>query len=496
MSLFTTKGCRHRQIAGAMLSVALPLIGSVLDSSGALANQPSPPISVQTAAIQPGFADLVAAVKPAVVNISTTEIIKAEAGFQSMPNEGAMGEMMRQFFGPNAEELFRERPRSAHALGSGFIIDPTGYIVTNNHVIADASEIEVTLEDGSVHPAHIVGRDTKTDLALLKIEVDRSLPYLAFGDSQNAHVGDWVIAVGNPFGLGGSVTAGIISANDRNINAGPYDDFVQIDAPINPGNSGGPLFDQAGRVIGIDTAIYSPSGGSVGIGFAIPSNVASRVVRDLRDHGQVARGWLGVQMQEITPTLATALGVAEKSGVLVDVVVPDSPASRADFMQGDVITAFNGQRVSTPRDLAFAVADTAAGRKVPVTVLRDGRLQSLDVTIETEKAPKVAAAPQPDKETEHVGLALAPLTDDRRRELGLGDAQGVLVARVEPGSPAEESGLRPGDVILRVGSKPITTPPEAVAEIHAAQIEKRRELSLLVLRDGTTSFQALDLGEG
>ncbi len=485
---------RRSRIAAVLLGSTLLAGGAALAFTAAGAMDNAPPISVHEA-IQPGFADLVSAVKPAVVNISTTETVKPQQGGQPFADNGEFNQMLRQFFGPNAQQLFRQRPQSQHALGSGFIVDPAGYIVTNNHVIDDATEIQITLADGSVHPAHIVGRDAKTDLALLKIDAGHSLPYLAFGDSKKARVGDWVIAVGNPFGLGGSVSAGIISGDNREINAGPYDDFLQIDAPINPGNSGGPLFDQSGQVIGIDTAIYSPSGGSVGIGFAIPSDVASRVISELREHGHVSRGWLGVQMQEITPALAKAIGLGEQKGVIVDIVTADSPAARAGLKQGDVITAFNGKRIDTPRELAFAVADTHAGQSVPVTVLRDGHERTLDVTIGSEQAQKLASA-ESGQAGGRVGLALAPLSDDRRQALGLDAGQGVVVAQVAPGSPADESGLEPGDVILRIGQKKVASPSEAAAQIHAAQNENRQTVPLLVLRDGTTTFQALNLGKG
>ena len=308
------------------------------------------------------------------------------------------------------------------ALGSGFIIDPAGYIVTNNHVVDGAHDVSVTLTDGNKYKAKVVGRDTKTDLALLKIDAGHALPYVAFGDSDNEHEGDWVIAVGNPYGLGGTVTAGIVSAHGRNINAGPYDDFLQIDAPINPGNSGGPLFNQSGQVVGIDTAIYSPSGGSVGIGFAIPSNVAKNIVAQLRDHGKVARGWLGVQMQPLTPTLAKAVGLPNDQGVVVDAVIEDSPAAHASLQQGDVITAFNGKPIKDARDLAMAVADTperqdrqphgVAGQSFPLGEChRSAR----------RKTTRVASAGRC-RRGKPVGMALEPLTPDMRDQLNLAPA--------------------------------------------------------------------------
>ena len=483
----TTKK-RHGTAVAALLGTALIAGGAIAGFKAARADASPPPLSVPFSGTQLGFAPLVKTVKPAVVNIATTERVKTAQPEQDNSEE----DMLRQFFGPNAGQPEQQQSQKpVHALGSGFIIDPHGYIATNNHVIDGATDIQVTLTDGSVHPAHIVGRDAKTDLALLKINAPRPLPYVAFGDSDKEEVGDWVIAVGNPFGLGGSVSAGIVSARNRDINEGPYDDFLQIDAPINPGNSGGPLFDQSGHVIGIDTAIYSPSGGSVGIGFAIPANVAKRVVAELREHGHVARGWLGVQMQPVTPALAKAMGLSKVEGVLVDVVTPDSPAARAGVRQGDVILAFNGTHVASARDLSFAVADTPADKTVGVTVWRDGRTQHLDVTVGTEGAQKLASAGAADN-APPVGLELEPLSADARDQLGI--QGGAEVASVKPGSPADESGLQSGDVILRVNNRDVASPGDAASEIHAAEARHRDAVALLVMRDGQTSYVPLQLG--
>ena len=481
-----------RRLGAALLGTTL-LTGVVVGLTATAATNP-PPIAVPETQRLPSFANLVAAVKPAVVNISTTQVVKKSQ--LNLSENGQLGDMLRQFLGPNADRLLQQQSqRPVHALGSGFVIDPNGYVVTNNHVIDDASDIQVTLSDGATLAAHVVGRDTKTDIALLKIPTSRPLPYLAFGDSRKAHVGDWVIAVGNPFGLGGSVSAGIISGSNREINAGPYDDFLQIDAPINMGNSGGPLFDQSGQVIGVDTAIFSPTGGSIGIGFAIPSEVVKNVVAQLREHGRVARGWLGVQMQEITPALAKAVGVGKDKGVLVDTVTKDSPAARGDIKQGDVILAFNGTKIETPRDLAWAVAQTPAGKTVPVQVWREGQERSLDVTVGTERTQQKVAEAGPESQSGPLGLALAPLSSERRQGLGEGRG-GVLVADVTPGSRAEDSGLQTGDVILSIAGRPVSSPDDAIARIHAAQREKKAALPLLVMRDGTTAYLALELKEG
>lgn len=321
------------------------------------------------------------------------------------------------------------------------------------------------------------------------------MPYLAFGDSSKERVGDWVVAVGNPYGLGGSVTAGIVSAHDRDLNNGSYDSYLQIDAPINPGNSGGPLFNQSGQVIGIDTAIYSPNGGSVGIGFAIPSNVAMKVVAQLRDHGKVERGWLGIAMQPLTPALAAAIGRPDAHGVLIDKVEPDSPAAKARLRQGDVISAFNGKAITGPRDLAMDVANVASGTAAKLTVWRDGHESVMETTI-GDQPGRLARQTDATTSGSPVGLALAPLDQDAQQQLGLdASAKGVVVARVTPGSRADESGVRAGDVIVRVGNEAVTTPAEASDKIHAAEHNNKEAVPLLVMRDGATYYLALQLAK-
>jgi serine protease Do len=372
----------RRLTAGVILSTGLFASGLLYFAEPSRAA--SGPISVPAPAAQMSFAPLVSKVKPAVVQI--TSLAGGRIRRQEIPDiEGPFGDMLRRYF----EQQRRATPHE-RGLGSGFLVDPAGYIVTNNHVIDGAGEVSVTLSDGSEHRARIIGRDDKTDIALVKIDAGRELPYVAFGNSDEAREGDWVLAVGNPFGLGGTVTAGIISAHGRNINAGPYDDFLQIDAPINPGNSGGPLFNQTGQVVGIDTAIYSPSGGSVGIGFAIPANVAKSIVAQLRKNGSVTRGWLGVSMQSMTPALATAVGLSEAKGVLVAEVTPNSPAATAGLRQGDVITAFNGRAIQNGRDLAVAVAETLPGERAALSIWRDGKRDSLSVVVGTQPLTRVA----------------------------------------------------------------------------------------------------------
>ena len=493
-----TQNRRPRQPTSTALLIAVfvalfaSIVGAVAGFGVAKATEVPAPLTIRTAGAQAGFADLVAKVRPAVVNISTTAAVHANQVQQLDPN-GPFGEMLRQFFGPNANQLWRSQQTPAHALGSGFVIDPAGYIVTNNHVIDDAVGIKIIFTDGATLPAKVVGRDQKTDLALLKVDADKPLPYVAFGDSNNERIGDWVVAVGNPYGLGGSVSAGVVSGKDRDINAGAYDDFFQIDAPINPGNSGGPLFDQSGHVIGIDTAIYSPSGGSIGIGFAIPSNEAHYVIDQLREHGHVTRGWLGVQMQPVTSGLANALGMTKARGALVDVVTPNSPAERAGLKQGDVITLFRGQPIATPRELAVAVANSAAGKSVPVTVRRDGHDKALDVTIGTEPtqgAEMASSSPS----TGRLGLELAPLSAYGRTQVG---AQGgAVVASVAPGSPADRSGIQPGDVILEVGTHKVNSLDDTASSIRAAESSVKHGVLLLVRRGEATAYVPIEIGNG
>jgi serine protease Do len=478
----------HLLVAALMASTILASGGIAWTAAGAASPDASAPLSLPPVANQAGFAPLVAKVKAAVVNIATVGMSK-ESGLQEMPGvpeDSPFGDMLRQFRNQHSQPV--------HALGSGFIVDPAGYIVTNNHVIDGATKITVTLDDEQSYPAKLVGRDPKTDLAVLKIEAGKPLPYVAFGASGKEHVGDWVVAIGNPFGLGGTVTAGIVSGHDRNIDGGPYDDYLQIDAPINPGNSGGPLFNQSGEVVGVDTAIYSPSGGSVGIGFAIPSDMASKVVAQLREHGSVERGWLGVEMQPLTEPLAKAIGRGNDEGVLVDQVMADSPAARAKLEQGDVITAFDGHAIKNPRDLAVAVANAHAGTTIKLTLWRDSQERSVDVVIGTQAKEKLAEADQPAGASAPVGMMLAPLNAQDRDQAGVdASVKGVLVAQVMPDSRAAQSGIQSGDVIVRVGNDAVTTPSEVKAKIQAAERQKKDALPLLVMRNGQSQYLALEL---
>jgi serine protease Do len=508
-----------RPRTAAALGAAL-LLGTALGAGGmawSSSNQMAPSAPIVTPAPAPGtgqslseaplmhqagFADLVDRVSPAVVQIATTEEMPKRAGgrrFQQMPElpPGPLGDMMRQFFGEQGQGQFQQNTQPSHALGSGFLIDTDGYIVTNNHVIDGAHDVKITLTDGSSYNAKIIGHDDKTDVALLKIDAKKKLPYVSFGDSNKARVGDWVVAVGNPYGLGGTVTAGIISAHHRDIQEGPFDDFLQIDAPINPGNSGGPLFDQSGRVIGIDSAIYSPTGGSVGIGFAVPSNLAKNIVDQLRDHGTVSRGWLGVEMQELTPALAKAVGLASNDGVLVNQVEKNSPAAKSDLHQGDVITAYNGNKIKTMRDLAVAVAGTPKGNTAKLTIWRDQHSTSVDVKIGEKPNDKTASNEPGDDSATPVGMSLEALTADTRNQLELDPStEGVVVTQVDPDSRAADSGVQPGDVILRVGNDKVVSPSQAANAIHSAERAKKTAIPLLVMRDGTTYYVGLQLTAG
>jgi serine protease Do len=487
---------RRRALVAGLLATTI-LAGGVgfsawsAETSVPAASAPAVAAKVAPLYDEEGFAPLVDQVRPAVVNIATTEKVEHREAqpMPEFPPGSPFAELFKHFYGQDQDT----GPR--HALGSGFIVDADGTIVTNNHVIKGATKIMVTLDDGTSYPATVKGHDDKTDIAVLKIDAKKPLAHLAFGDSDRAKVGNWVIAVGNPFGLGGTVTAGIVSAHGRDLNSGPYDNFIQIDAPINPGNSGGPLFNQKGEVIGIDTAIYSPSGGSVGIGFAIPSNLVKPVVAQLREHGEVERGWLGVQMQPLSETLAKAMGRADTSGVLVDQVMPDSPAKKAGLKQGDLITEFEGKPVKDPRDMAMDVAGTSAGTTVKLTVVRDGKEQNVDVAIAKQQAEQHASADKPGEGP--IGLALAPLSPENRDQLGLDESvQGVVVERVAPDSRAAESGVHPGDVIVKIGTESVRTPAQAVKSIEAAQHDKKEAVPLLVMRDGNTYYLALQLTEG
>jgi serine protease Do len=385
------------------------------------------------------------------------------------------------------------------ARGSGFIIDADGTVVTNNHVVKGARTVMVTMSDGTELKARVIGRDARTDIAVLKVDAGRKLPFVSLGDSRAVRPGEWVVAMGNPFGLGGTVTAGIVSAQGRDIGSGPYDDYIQIDAPINQGNSGGPLFTQDGHVVGINSAIISPSGGSVGIGFAIPANMVRTVVADLQHDGKVTRGYLGIETQPVTAAMATAMHLPstgnghDQNGALVAGVSPDSPADKAGVQAGDVVQAIDGHAVKSPRDLAVDVAGIKPGNKVALDVVRDGKAQSLTVAVAAMPDTRTASRDAAPGDSVKVGLQLAPLSPQVRGELDLPkNVEGAVVAGVVTGSPAETAGLREGDVIVGVGNKKVSDPEQAVGAIRAAAKDDKA-LALRVMRDGHTAFVAVDL---
>jgi serine protease Do len=497
----------HRRKLAASSAVAgavfLALAGTyvITTNQAAASLQPATPTQTAGFAGPPSFAEIAARVTPAVVNVAVTQNGLTDAHpkmeLPQLPDGTPFGDFFERFFhqgSPFAQGF--DIPRETHGQGSGFIIDPEGHIVTNNHVIANATEVKVVLNDGTDYRARVVGRDSRTDLALLKVDAEKPLPYVELGSSDQARVGDWVLAVGNPFGLGGSVSAGIVSARGRDIHSGPSDDYLQIDAPINRGNSGGPLFDAAGRVIGVNTAIYSPSGGNVGIGFAIPSARAEQVIADLKDHGRVERGWLGVQIQPVTDEIAAALNRHDRQGALVAEVMEDTPAAKAGLRPGDLILSVNATPVEEVRDLSQMVAGIQPGTKARIAIQRDGAERNLKLIIgEMPAEERVATAPaSDDKHAEpRLGLYLAPLTDDVREAQGLEDGtKGVMVSRVEQGSAAEKAGIRPGTLITMVGSRQVSTPDEAATSVREALSHGEGAVLLRVEQKGHTRFIAVE----
>jgi serine protease Do len=454
-----------------------------------------------------GFAELADKLLPTVVNISTSQ--KPQASQRRVPENlpqfppgSPFEEFFKEFFDRQQRDGGRQQ-RPVTSLGSGFIVDARGYIATNNHVIADADEVKVILQDDTELPAKIVGRDPKTDLAVLKVESKKPLPATGWGDSDKGRVGDWVMAIGNPFGLGGTVTAGIISARGRNIRSGPYDDFIQTDASINKGNSGGPLFNMKGEVIGVNTAIFSQSGGSIGIGFSVPSDLARPVIAQLIEFGRTRRGWLGVRIQSVTDEIAESLGLEKSRGALVAGVTDGGPAEKAKIEAGDVIVMFNGKPIGTMNQLPRAVAETKIGVEVPVEVWRKGKMRTVKVTIgeleeneaavaSTEKAPREERPSGAEKSIDLLGLTLAPLTPDLRERYDLKpDAKGVVVTGVTPEGPAAKKDIRVGDVIVEVAQSEVRNPDDVNSKVQEAQGTKRKSVLLLVQRGADLRFVAV-----
>ena len=485
-------------------ALVLPLALGAVAWPGANAAPVMPQAPASFAQTQ--FADVIETVQPAVVKIAVVknaaQRLRGETQPMPLDPDSPMGQLFRHFgrgpyaFGPQPGESGGR----VEGLGSGFIFDKSGYIVTNNHVIDGADDIKVTLSDGRELVAKLIGTDGQTDLAVIKVDAKGELPTVAFANSDRARVGDWVVAIGSPFGLGGSVTAGIISARGRDIHSGPYDDYLQIDAPINAGNSGGPVINADGKVVGVNTAIYSPNGGNIGIGFAIPAREAERVVSQLRDHGDVTRGWLGVQIQAVTAEMAEALHVTENTGALVADVMTKSPAQRAGIKVGDVITAFGETAIKDARDLSKAVATASPGSKVHIAIVRKGSPQRLATIIDRNVRNDVASTDEPaarhggnDTMDEALGVALGQLTSDARAQMNLDDqVQGALVLGVKNGSTADQSGLRPGDIIVQVNNAEVADASSAKQALGNARSAKR-PVVVLVRRGDQQFFTAMKL---
>ncbi|HET6378960.1 MAG TPA: Do family serine endopeptidase [Methylocella sp.] len=481
---------RRRQIRAAMLATVAALALTGVNDAG-LSEARAAAVQSEAPAITPiSFADVVDRVRGAVVSIKVKTTETADASDEFGIPRIVPGDPLERFFRHFGEEGGKRlKPHVTQAQGSGFIISPDGYVVTNNHVVENATEVSVTLDDGKTVPATIVGTDKKTDLALLKIKEGGPYQTVEFAKS-TPRVGDWVIAVGNPFGLGGTVTAGIVSARGRDIGAGPYDDFIQIDAPVNRGNSGGPAFDVHGQVVGVNTAIFSPSGGSVGIGFAIPADTVQSVVSALKEKGVVPRGWIGVRIQPVTPEIADSLGLKSTKGALVAEADPNSPAKAAGVKSGDVIIAVDGEKIEGPRELARKVAALGPGKTADLTFLRDGSEKTVQVKLGSLPEEKEARFnPRGGEENDvlgGLGLTLAPASSVK----GAGN-QGVVVADIDPDGVAAQKGLQVGDVILDAGGRPVNKPADVSAAIAEAKKENRKAVLLRVKSGDSTHFVAI-----
>ncbi|WP_417319487.1 DegQ family serine endoprotease [Emcibacter sp.] len=466
------------------------------------------PATVFAKAAPESFADLSDKLLPSVVNIYTKQNVRVDRndGFPQFPPGSPFEEFFKRFEDRNNEgedDDRRPRTRQRMSLGSGFIISADGIVITNNHVIDKADEVSVRMHDGTEYDAEIIGKDSKVDVAVLRIKADKPLTFVKFGDDGKSRVGDWILAIGNPYGLGGSVTAGIISARNRDINSGPYDDYIQTDASINRGNSGGPMFNMDGEVIGINTAIYSPSGGNIGIGFAVPSNQAKHVIDQLIEYGHTRRGWLGVSIQAVTKDIAESLGMDREYGALVSSVNKGSPADKGGVESGDIIIEFDGQEVSEMRELPRIVANTKIGKSVKVVILRKGDRKNLKITIaeleedKEEVVPATVDQDEADTPSEKViGLTLEDLSEKTREALDLDeDFKGVLISGVERYSPAQERGLRRGDVIVEITQEEVSTVEQAIKRIEELKKKGRKSVLLKVYRRGDYSHVPVKFDE-
>ncbi|MGV1904556.1 Do family serine endopeptidase [Agrobacterium cavarae] len=472
-------------------------------------------------------ADLAAPLLDAVVNISTSQSVKAE-GKGPTPPRIPDGSPFQEFFKDYFDNQKPESGEKVNSLGSGFVIDPAGYVVTNNHVIEGADDIEVIFPNGTKLKAKLVGTDTKTDLSVLKVEPKAPLKAVKFGDSRTMRIGDWVMAIGNPFGLGGSLTVGVVSARGRNINAGPYDNFIQTDAAINKGNSGGPLFNMKGEVIGINTAIISPSGGSIGIGFAVPTELAQNIVQQLIEFGETRRGWLGVRVQPVTDDIASSLGMDTAKGALISGVVKGGPVENGPIKPGDVVLNFDGKPIQEMRDLPRIVAESPVGKEVDVVVLRDGKEETVKVKLgqlqdsaedqqpgagsddampEDGEGGEMTAPEQKNGETEQqapdtreaaqtvLGMNLVTLTDELKTEKSVAESvEGVYVASVTPGSIAEQKGVKAGDVIVEVGQDFMEVPGDVMVRVNGLKSAGRKNAHMMIAdAQGNLRFVAIPL---
>ena len=476
---------KRSAVAGACLAAAMTLQPSQHAAAAATAETP------------PSFAPVAKDLLPAVVNISTQKTAESPQGsaMEQLPEGHPFREFFERFGGNQGDA-----PRQLRSLGSGFIIDEAGYVVTNDHVVAEADKISVVLDDDTRFDAELVGTDPKTDLALLKVDAERELPAVNWGDSEKMNIGDWVLAIGNPFGLGGSLTAGIVSARGRDINAGPYSRFIQTDTAINRGNSGGPLFNVKGQVVGVNSAILSPSGGNVGVGFALPTKVVKPIVAELREDGKVTRGWLGVTVQPVTPELAEGLDFEREGGALIGSTLPDSPAAAAGLKQGDIVLSIDGETIADAGALAWRISQRDPDETVEIELWRDGEVMTEQVTLgELPSEEEALAKLSEDTETDQLaakalGLKLATSEAEARQKLDLpAEVDGGIVTAVAPGGPAAARGLRPGDIIRQVGRREVSSSEDVSSLLDQAVEEGAEGVVLLVQRGDSAQFVAVPL---